>query len=128
MITIRGIVISTDNMVEVKDFAPPLYQSLGEAVGGTIELVRPRGLARPFVMIVNDEGLLLELPLNRLGSILYETQKHGSPIVGNIVIMKEGWTDEGEDLLGLSDEEVVTLTNELVSLFQRAGKSFIKEN
>ena len=57
-------------MVEVKDFAPPLYQSLGEAVGGTIELVRPRGLARPFVMIVNDEGLLLELPLNRLGSIL----------------------------------------------------------
>ena len=42
--------------------------------------------------------------------------------------MKEGWTDEGKDLLGLSDEEVVTLTNELVSLFQRAGKTFMKED
>lgn len=118
VITIRGIVISTDNMVEVKDFAPPLYQSLGEAVGGTIELVRPRGLARPFVMIVNDEGLLLDLPLNRLGSILYETHKHGSPIVGNIVIMKEGMTSSGPDIIGLDLEEEDVLIRDLREAFQ----------
>ena len=105
-------------MVEVKDFAPPLYQSLGEAVGGTIELVRPRGLARPFVMIVNDEGLLLDLPLNRLGSILYETQKHGSPIVGNVVIMKEGWTCDGMDILGLEPHEEEALMDDLRKAFQ----------
>ena len=118
MITIRGIVISTDNMVEVKDFAPPLYQSLGEAVGGTIELVRPRGLARPFVMIVNDEGLLLDLPLNRLGSILYETQKHGSPIVGNVVIMKEGMTSNGPDIIGLGPEDGDVLLRDLREAFK----------
>ena len=105
-------------MVEVKDFAPPLYQSLGEAVGGTIELVRPRGLARPFVMIVNDEGLLLELPLNRLGSILYETHKHGSPIVGNIVIMKEGMTSRGPDIIGLKPQEEKAMLSEYLIIGQ----------
>lgn len=99
-------------MVEVKDFAAPLYQSLGEAVGGTIELVRP------FVMIVNDEGLLLELPLNRLGSILYETHKHGSPIVGNIVIMKEGMTSRGPDIIGLKPHEEDALMSDLRKAFQ----------
>ena len=105
----KGIVISTDNMIEVKDFAAPMYKSIGEVVGGTIEIVRPRGLSRPYVMIVNDEGLLLELPLNWLGSILYETHKHGSPIVGNVVIMKEGMTSNGPDILGLDAIEVGSL-------------------
>ncbi len=124
----KGIVISTENQLTVRDFSAPLYKTIGEAVDGWIEIVRPGGLKSPYVMVVNEEGLIKELPINIAGSILYGTPAHGSPIVGNIVIMKEGWTDEGKDLLGLSDEEVVTLTNKLVSLFQRAGKSFIKEN
>ena len=124
----KGIVISTENQLTVRDFGAPLYKTIGEAAGGWIEIVRPGGLKSPYVMVVNEEGLIKELPINIAGSILYGTPAHGSPIVGNIVIMKEGWTDEGKDLLGLSDEEVVTLTKELVSLFQRAGKSFIKEN
>ena len=124
----KGIVVTTDNHLKVQEFAAPLYKSVGAAVDGWIEIVRPGGLKSPYVMVVNEEGLIKELPINIAGSILYGTPAHGSPIVGNIVIMKEGWTDEGKDLLGLSDEEVVTLTNKLVSLFQRAGKSFIKEN
>ena len=114
----KGIVISTDNMIEVKDFAAPMYKSIGEVVGGTIEIVRPRGLSRPYVMIVNDEGLLLELPLNRLGSILYETHKHGSPIVGNVVIMKEGMTSSGPDILGLEAHEEEALMSDLRKAFQ----------
>ena len=124
----KGIVVSTENQLTVRDFGAPLYKTIGEAVDGWIEIVRPGGLKSPYVMVVNEEGLIKELPINIAGSILYGTPAHGSPIVGNIVIMKEGWTDEGKDLLGLSDEEVVTLTNELVSLFQRAGKTFMKEN
>lgn len=124
----KGLVVSTENQLTVRDFGAPLYKTIGEAVDGWIEIVRPGGLKSPYVMVVNEEGLIKELPINIAGSILYGTPAHGSPIVGNIVIMKEGWTDEGKDLLGLSDEEVVTLTNKLVSLFQRAGKSFIKEN
>ena len=79
-------------------------------------------------MIVDEEGLIKGLPLNVAGSILYGTPTHGSPIVGNIVIMKEGWTDEGKDLLGLSDEEVTKITNEMVDLFQRSGRTLKTEN
>ena len=124
----KGIVVTTDNHLKVQEFAAPLYKSVGAAVDGWIEIVRPGGLKKPFVMIVNEEGLIKELPVNVVGSLLYGTPVHGSPIVGNIVIMKEGWTSEGKDLIGLTDEEAAQITNELVAMFQRAGKTFMKEN
>lgn len=109
----KGIVVTTDNTVEVRDFGKPLYQTVGETVGGYIEIVHPQGLAAPLVMIVNDEGLLRKLPMNMVGSLLYGTHTHGHPIVGNIVIMKTGWTCEGPDIVGLTDEECDTLTANL---------------
>ena len=124
----KGIVVTTENQLMVRDFAAPLYKTIGEAVDGWIEIVRPGGLKKPFVMIVNEEGLIKELPINIVGSLMYGTPVHGSPIVGNIVIMKEGWTSEGKDLIGLTDEELAQITNELVAMFQRAGKTFMKEN
>lgn len=74
---------------------------LHEAVGGLFEIVRPRGLQRPYVMICNESGLLEQLPLNIIGSSLYGTPEHGAPIVGNIVIMKE----ENEYLTGMTDDD-----------------------
>ena len=124
----KGIVVTTENQLMVRDFAAPLYKTIGESVDGWIEIVRPGGLKKPFVMIVNEEGLIKELPVNVVGSLMYGTPVHGSPIVGNIVIMKEGWTSEGKDLIGLTDEEAAQITNELVAMFQRAGKTFMKEN
>ncbi len=118
----KGIVISTDNEVEIKDFGKPIYETTGKEVGGSIELVRPTGLAKPYVMIVNEEGLILRLPLNRVGSILYGTHIHGSPIVGNIVIMKEGMTPRGPDIKGLSDEEIPSLMDDLRKAFKGPTK------
>lgn len=60
----KGIVITTDNKVEVQTFGEPLYQTIGKAVGGYIEVVHPKGLPEPFIMIVNEEGLLQQLPPN----------------------------------------------------------------
>ena len=54
-----------------------------------IEIVRPRRLKRGFVMIVDEEGLLKPNRLNCHGSYLYETDKHGQPIVGDVLILKE---------------------------------------
>lgn len=101
----KGVVVTTDKTVAVRDFGQPLYKSVGEVVGGLIEIVRPRGLPRPYCMIVNDEGLLEGLPLNEFGSVLYGTQFHGSPIVGNIVIMQESSRNGDIDIVGLSDDE-----------------------
>ena len=102
----KGIVVTTNNKATVRDFTPPLFESVGAAVGGFIEVVHPRGLPQPYCMVVNEEGLLQGLPHNAHGSLLYGTPEHGHPIVGDIVIMQEGWTDEGPDIVGLSDDDV----------------------
>lgn len=109
----KGLVVTTENEVSVKEFDQPLFKSLGEVVGGYIEIVHPRGLAYPFVMIVNDEGLMQNLPLNLAGSYLYEAHKHGNPVVGNIVIMMEGMTPNGYDITGLPDDAIESLKNQI---------------
>lgn len=109
----KGILITTDNALEVRDFGAPLHKTLSEAVDGYIEIVHPMGLASPLVMIVNDEGLLRGLPMNSVGSKLYGMHIHGNPIVGNIVIMKTGWTDDGPDIVGLDEKEITELTASL---------------
>lgn len=114
----KGIVVTTDNTVETRDFGEPLYRTVGEAVGGCIEIVHPQGLVEPLVMIVNDEGLLRELPMNMVGSVLYGTHNHGHPIVGNIVIMKTGLTSEGTDIVGLDDDECSELLSNLREFFK----------
>lgn len=102
----KGIVVTTNNKATVREFTSPLFESVGDAVGGFIEVVHPRGLPQPYCMVVNEEGLLRGLPYNAHGSLLYGTPDHGHPIVGDIVIMQEGWTDEGPDIVGLSDDDV----------------------
>lgn len=101
-------------MMCIRDFPEPYLETLGAAVGGDAELVRPKGLERPYCMVVNESGLLLELPVNLLGSILYDPT-YGHPIVGNIVILKTEWNPKamGEDLAGLSVAEAAELVAEL---------------
>lgn len=105
----KGIVFTTDEKMFVKEFTQPLYKSVGEIVDGWIEVVHPRGLEDPFCFICNEEGLLKGLPLNPIGCVWYRTFEHGHPIVGNIVVMKEGITEEGPDIVGLMPDEIVQI-------------------
>lgn len=113
----KGIVITTGNEISVKDFGEPLYKTVGAAVGGLIEIVRPRGLKRPFCMIVNDEGLIRNLPINPIGSLLYQSHKHGQPIAGDIVIMKENECD----ITGLEDAEISQIKDLIRKAFIEAA-------
>jgi uncharacterized protein YlzI (FlbEa/FlbD family) len=60
---------------EIQD---PTLESLQGVVGGYIEVLR---LKNGKYLVVNEEGLMRNLPINPHASILY-----GSPIVGNVVI------------------------------------------
>ena len=103
----KGIVITTKYEMRVQEFSEPAYKSIGEVVGGWIEIVHPVRLWRPYCMVVNEEGLLRNLPMNVLGSFFYRTDIHGSPIVGDIVLLKEGINSDGEyDLLGLTEQDI----------------------
>lgn len=103
----KGIVITTNNEMRVQEFSEPAYKSIGDAVGGWIEVVHPVRLKRPYCMIVNEEGMLLNLPMNMFGSFLYGTDYHGNPILGDIVLLKEGIDSDGElDILGLDEQDI----------------------
>ena len=99
----KAVTVTHDLKIGFTELEKPLHRSAGAFVGGWIEIVRPRGLKRPYVMIVNEEFLLQGLPANEIGRFLYQTYDHGYPICGNFLIMKE----EGEDLVGLSNPEIL---------------------
>lgn len=103
----KGIVITTNDEMRLQEFSEPAYRSIGDAVGGWIEIVRPVRLERPYCMIVNEEGVLLNLPMNMFGSFLYGTNYHGNQILGDIVLLKEGINSDGElDVLGLDEQDI----------------------
>ena len=117
MDTAKGIVVTTDNVASVREFGYPLHESIRPVLDGYMETVYPKGLAEPYLMLVNEEGLLMQKPLNLIGSILYESHKHGHPIVGNIVLMKFGYRNGEPDIVGLTDDEADALLNQIIQLF-----------
>lgn len=118
----KGIVITTEDNVAIRELGENLGQAVRGIVGGHFEIVYPVGLKRPFVMLVNEEGLLLDLELNAIGSVLYGTLAHGHPIVGNIVIMKLGHTAEGLDVVGLEDQEAFDLYQLFINMLVRPNE------
>lgn len=106
----KGIVITPEGEAFVKDFAEPLYKTVGAVVGGLIQVVNPKGLPKPFCMVVNEEGRLKKLPFHPIASYWYGTQSHGQPIVGTVVLLKEALNDEQEpDLFGLDSSDIRVL-------------------
>jgi hypothetical protein len=114
--TARGVVVTTDGRAYVKEFGYPLHRSCESILGGWIETVRPRGLDRPYMMLVNEEGLLHDLPFNVVGSFLYQTHIHGSPIAGNIILMKEGYRDGERVIVGLEEDEAGRLLDMVLKM------------
>lgn len=115
----KALKITTANDITVVEVEQPLYRTLNPVIGGPLEIVRPRGLKRPFVMVVDEEGLLRDRDFNFIGSFLYETHKHGSPIVGDIVLMREEPGPDGYDLFGLSEQDIDVLTGFCNSILAR---------
>jgi len=104
----KGIVIAPDMTIDVQNFTEPIHKSVGAVVGGYIEHLVPWGIKRPYCLICNDDGLALGLPPNPVGSCLY-----GRPVVGTVVLMKDGFVNGEPDIIGLSDEEESKLLFEL---------------
>lgn len=120
----KGFVISTENKMQFKDFNEPLLLSIGTEICGYIETVHPKYLPEGFCMVVNDEGLLRGLPLNRFASLLYGTPEHGQPIVGTAVILREGFVAGELDFMSLDDGDEVGL----MLLFSALGISIKNES
>lgn len=109
-----GLLVTTDNEMSKVEYDAPNYDIINDAVGGWYEHVHPKGLEYPYCMMVNEEGLMHRLPLNLLGSLLYGTQQHGQPIVGNIIILKEGYYAGEPDVIGMTEDEGQRLGDKLI--------------
>lgn len=85
----KTLKITTDSKISIIDLNFD-HESLREEVGGYVELVRTQKLLDYFktkvVMIVDEEGLVKNLPVNPMGCYFYDTNKHGNPIVGDVIL------------------------------------------
>ncbi len=116
--------ITTDDKLTRLDVPQgSLFQRMQEELGGYAEIVRPKrlytipNLPDSVCMVVDEEGLIKHKGVNVLGSYLYETDVHGSPIVGDILIADMQMGCDGPELTGLDDVTVDLLINR----FTKAG-------
>lgn len=74
-------------------------------------------------MLVDEEGRLKENMPNQIGSYLYETDKHGDPIMGNILFVGEKWSDDGIDFCGIEDSVFKSLEQQLNNMVLEIKKA-----
>lgn len=117
----NGLKIYTDGRMEVHDIKESEFEYKFEALQKAIDcdcidIVHASNLPSPYCMVVDDESLLKEKPIiNLVASYLYGADEHGQPICGDVIIMKDEFTDEGIETAGLDDMEVERLKSYLES-------------
>ncbi len=112
----KGLAIKASNIAEFKDFGEPLLDNLQKEVGGYIEVVHPKYLPKGLCIVVDDEGLFKESPINRAASAIYGTLEHGHPIVGDAVILREDFVNGERDFVSLTDDDETGLMLLLLAL------------
>ena len=86
----KTIKVTTDNKISIVEVEFGNYKAVQKAIGGMIESVKTQRMwdyfHRPMLMLVDEEGLIKRLPLNRTGSWLYGADKHGHKIAGDFIL------------------------------------------
>lgn len=136
------IKVSTDLEVTVHDFPQGTIREqnrqLRELIGNgceMIEHVMPRRLytelghttevkkenSKCVSMLVDEEFLFKdELQYNPIGCYLYETDKYGSPIMGNILFVGDTYSDDGIVFSGIEEETFNKLYDQLTKLTEKS--------
>ena len=132
------IKVSTDLEVTVHDFPQgnmreqnrALYELIGNGCD-MIENVMPKRLYRELghtttvlrenskcvSMLVDEEFLFRNgLQPNLIGCYLYETDKHRSPIMGNILFVGNAYVGDGVEFTGIEPETFETLHKQLKNM------------
>lgn len=104
----KTVKVTTDNKVSIIDVDFMDFRSIQQAIGGHFETVHTRLLVDYFkdpdvIMLVDEEGIIKGLPVNAVGSALYGTIRHGSPIAGDLIFARV----DGEDIVAPDDSEAL---------------------
>ena len=99
------IKITTDNKISIIDANFDDYKKIQKAIGGYIEPVHTKTLFNyfkaPICMLVDEEGLIKNLPVNVVASHFYGFNDHGHAIAGDAIFA----LSIGENLIGLGDRD-----------------------
>ena len=84
----KAVKITTDNKVIVINLDGNLSDGASEALGcAEIAFVRLRRTMDGTALAVDECGMLKGLPINRAASLMFGAQRHGSPIVGDVLVV-----------------------------------------
>ena len=79
----KTIKITSSNEISVVDVDFDDYRAIQKVVGGMFETVKTQRMfdyfGKPVMMLVDEEGILKQLPLNRTGSRFYGCLLYTSP-------------------------------------------------
>lgn len=123
----KAIKITTDKEISIIDVPKKgraLLDTLQTEIGGWIELVHPKTFhndeyLQGKVMVVDEEGICKRRKPNRIGTDLYGNY---STIVGDMLILKDIFTEEGMDIGGLTEDEA----NQLFTYLTLKYKNFME--
>lgn len=86
----KTLKISANNEISIIDVNFDDFRSIQKALGGHFETVHTAKMSNyfqgPVIMLVDEDGYFKNLPLNRFGSWMYDTQRHGYPILGDVIL------------------------------------------
>lgn len=111
--------VNTDFTTEILDLSSNEYDQLSGSVGGLIEAV---DLGPDLTMWLNEEGKLIGLPVNEIGSALWVLEYGNTDIIlGDVVFT--GPSDENGDTLSLDDKWTSTIKELVATLEARSWES-----
>ena len=126
---IRALKIGTDGTVEALEVHPK-WDSFAHKIGceyiEQVSIMNPKYkmTGKPYVMLVDEEGLMKEdFVLNPVASFLYDTMKHGNPIVGNVLVVGVGPARLGGRYTDHGDESFTAMAKMLGDLNERLKTS-----
>ena len=101
----KTLKITTDNKISIIDVNLDDYRALKQEIGGYIETVHTQIMydyfKAPVLMLVDEEGLIKNLPVNAVASLFYGYQKHGHVIAGDAIFA----ISLGENMTGFGERD-----------------------
>ena len=101
----KTLKITTDNKISIIDVDVDDHKALRQAIGGYVEAVHTGVMHEyfkaPVLMLVDEEGLIKNLPVNAVASHFYGYQKHGYVIAGDAIFA----ISLGENMTGFGERD-----------------------
>lgn len=123
----KTLKITTDNKISVVDVNFNDFKAIQQAIGGYFENVKALKLwdyfKAPVVMIVDEEGVIKDLPVNTIGCYFYNISRHGCPIVGDMIL----GLLVGPDITGLGDRDAEQWMEKMLKDFPKLEREEVEE-